>query len=1012
MASFQLSHVGLLGELVAQLRSEGNSLVKATLVKAVGRFQDPEFLDLLSRFLSDPDARVRANAVESLGFYQIPEIVPLLNPMTSDEASRVRGNALLVIGRFHRQKILTHVNQMALSGDPQMRETAVYVLSRIGGEYAARRFAVLYDREPFPALQEAIGKCLQRFANQGVPEAAEAWEKIQVRSQAEAPSLEPSPPPLEIPAAETPLVENWPTSSSNPPSVERPACYPADLHAASSRRRLEAVQMAPDSGGEVFGKLRDLLETEMDEFVIATLVKKLGKVGGEAAFSLLLPYTRNPDGRIRANALEGLDATGSAGVLEVARGLLEDSHPRVRSQAARILAKQGREQGRAVAVLKEMLLEGDEKGALSAVHALEAIDASVILEVMELALVQPQPRIRSRVLMALQVMGENNALAARLAEKYTGSTSFEDEEHVHRLLGRMNSRDEEVRYQALRHLSLVRSEKVQSRIELATCDASEKVRNLALALVEDFGKAYQRQGVLHSLGVSAVEALRAGRLELNVDEELSDLDSVTNELGAGEAGAEEAPRLLARRREILVSLGERVYREIPGCQEEGIQRLLAHLRDLEDVPISSPPSPGGVSLGGGTADEVLQATMREIQENFSDNSDLKAMATAKTKRKGIPPPAPPTMAERAMDLGRNRTSRKIMLLLLGALAAGGLFFWVKNTLHSGLVRVSKAWAIPVDSRCYVKITGDHGFSTTQQGEALAFALPTGTVKWRRSFESLIPKMILAGDEQLVLFSRLDQVLGVQVDQGNVIWTKPAGGGVLPGAILQGGVLVFSVRKSSGSHEVVCYSESGGKKLWNQEISTGVPGGLNLEEGMLLFTSGSTLYGLDAESGEEHFSYDHGDDFLTQGKLFRSSEGTVMVATKRQIVGISSSGVLDLEGPVFKKAPLLIHPILLAEDHFLILAGGEAVLLDANLQEVDRLTLPWKPTVFERFPSGILLSDGSNTVLRVRLDQGGLRLAGKSQVTGLVASLSWVGGNVLVGSRSGIEIFLESSFGPQ
>lgn len=1015
MASFQLNDPVVSQLLARRLVAEGNNLVKATLVKAVGRFQDPGHLDLLAGFLSDPDSRVRANAVEALGFFRDPQVVPLLQPLVQDESSRVRGNALLILGRFHRERTLAYVNQLAVAPDPRMRETAVYVLGRVGGKYGISRLVAMGRREAEWTLKKAIVASLVSMQQRGDPLAAQGLAALQdgeaLPPSAElasvAPGIAPQPPPEPEAEVDPPASGEWPMTST-PPAPENPVRYPEDLRSAVPRRRLEAVQLAPEGGPEVFQLLSGLLQEELDEFVIATLVKKLGKVGGMRAYPLILPYLRNPDGRVRANTLEGVEATGSPETLSVVRGMLEDAHPRVRAVAARILASHKREQGKAVAVLKGMLLEGDEKGALSAVHALESIDAGVILEIMELALVQPQPRVRARVLQALQILGERNSLAARLHKKYAGGETFEDEEYVNRLLARMNSKDEEVRYEALQRLSLIRSEKVQSRIELATSDASARVRNLAKAVVEDFGKAYKRQGVLHSLGLRAAEALRAEVITLEQGApELEELDQVARRLEGAEEEAPAASELLARRREIMVGLGERVYRELPGCQVEDVRELLEQLRDLDGTSGARPRPDDGVNTAVRNAtSSALRETMKELEDGLRSGG---SPSSARSEMRRDSPHDPPTAAETLQGLAETRLPKHLFLVAFIMLVVGGVLLYIQRNISANILEVSKGWTVPVESACYVARSDEFVFAATRSGEVLALAAPTGVVKWRRPIEGLVPETLRAGGRRLYLFTKLDQVLAVSGARGEVEWTASAGGGILPGARLGEGILVTAVGRAEGGHEVKSLLLSDGKKQWSAAITTGAPGALTVSRGSVYLASGSTFYRLDAQDGRELYSFDYGEDFIPDGPVALTDEGVALVATPKRVVAIGPSGSLEQEGAAGTGERPVANPIRLAARRYAVVGGAEAWVLDDTLQEISRLALPLKPELLAVAGRSLYLSDGSTTVVRLAHDEAGLRVVGATPASGLVRSLAAVGEHVLVGSRSGVEVLTAQSF---
>lgn len=1011
MASFRMQGDDLAEALARRLSAEGNHLVKATLVKAVGRFANPRYLRFLAGFLTDPDDRVRANTIEALGFYQVPEVVGLVNPLVRDESTRVRGCALLVLGRFHKQKTLALIDKLAVSPDPGMRETALFVLGKLGGEYGAVRLGRMLQAEPTAPLKRSIAQALIGMARRGDEHAARALE--QVRAAGPAPTAPRSGVAPEMAAllgvgpevsvgGDTVSLETaaWPTSA--PPRADPPARYPEDLTSPVPRRRLEAVQLAPDEGQEVFRRLTDLLHEELDEFVIATLVKKVGRVGGPAAVSEILPYTRNPDGRVRANALEGLEAAGSADVFQVARSMLEDHHPRVRAQAARILASRNQDQGKAVAVLKEMLLEGDESGALSAVHALESIDASVILEILELALVQPHPRLQARVLEALRVMGEKSPLAARLAEKYSGGAAFEDEGYIGTLLGRMNSKDAEVRYDALKRLSLIHSPRIQSRIELATSDASEKVRNLAQAMVEDFGRAYKRQGVLHSLGLRAAECLRESPIEFPAGQEaLAELDRLAKELADGDEGAEASSSLLAQRRELLVGLGEAVYRQQPGLDHEGVRELLGQLRDLD----ASEAAAAAGGMGGGATSpqasaQVLAAALREVEAGLDEDE-------AKKPRGGAPAaPGAPGLAAPGLRLAR--VPKHIFLLAFMMAVIGGVFLFVSGRVQSGLMGHVKPWLLPADSSCWVAHEKGFVFATTQRGDALSVAAPTGLEKWKRPVENLVPEQILVADGRVYLTTKLDQVLCLSAGKGGVLWSQPTGGAILPGVLLVPGHLLVGVARSDGGHEVRDLDPSSGQRRWTFAVTTGAPRALNARDGVLYLVSGSTLYGVGLGDGQERFSYDDKDDFARVGRLAVTDDGVVLAASGRRVIAIGSTGNPAHEELAWDAGTLDSHPIRLGPERFVVFAEDTAWVLDHRLTEVARVALPIVPEVWAGEGKVWHVSDGGKFVHRLELADGVLRVAGKAQATNSVVDLAAAGDHVVVGSR-GVELLPAGAF---
>lgn len=998
MTSFELGEPGIDRLLAGRLISEGNNLVKATLVKAVGRFKDVGHLELLSGYLTDPDDRVRANTVEALGFYDDPRVLKLVNPMISDGSSRVRGNALLVLGRFDQARTMKVIDGLAGSDEGWRRETAIYVLGRVGGRYAATRLAAMLRRETAPNLERAIYQRLNQLAKAGVPEAVEAIRAATVErvETGTAPRVDPAQAGkvegLEVPEGDA----RFPVAS--PPAPQVATQYPGDLASPEPRRRLEAVQLAPDGDAEAFQRLSQMLAGEQDDYVLATLVKKLPRLDPAGSRPLLLPFLGHADGRVRANTVEGLGSTELPEVVTDLEPMLEDPHPRVRAQAARVLANLRKEQGKAVAILKEMLLEGDEAGALAALHALEAIDGGIILEILELALVHPRPRIRSRILHALEAMGERNPLAARLAERYSTSDTFEDAEHVNRLLARMNSKDEEVRYESLRRLALVQNEKARSRIELATSDASERVRNLAVALVEDFGRAYKRQGVLHSVGLRAMTLMRQGKLEvLGGDALVTELQDMTAQLEAAEDASAAAAQLLARRRETLVALGELVHRQAPGAEDEQLASLLTQVRALEpEAPAAAPVVDDGPPAGPDLSAELDKA-MRDVADEEAGGGRKRRT----TRQQAAAGPAG--------GGGKFEFPTRVVGVVVAMLAMGGVSWWAASGLTSNLLDVDTAWSVPVDSACHVAAADTWVYALSKGGELLCAAAPTGNVKWRRKAPDAREGVLAAAGIQLLHMSGDDGVVARQGPKDQEQWETSLGGDVTPELRVVGEDLALAVEDAPGRWFLRIVERDAGTVRWEVESSTGRPGGVARHGDGMAYVAGATLFALDAASGSERWSYDHEEDFILPGPVALDSSGTVLACGTSKVVAVAAGGVVRARSGALGSKPLR-NPWRRRDGKLVVLSSRELVVLAADLTEVSRVSLPITVTRWADGGDSLFVVGSGAEVVRVRLDGGAVEVIGTVRASTPVVSVTAVGGVPVVGTITGIELIPLKEFG--
>lgn len=88
---------------------------------------------------------------------------------------------------------------------------------------------------------------------------------------------------------------------------------------------------------EFLSGMKEVLRHEKNPYVIATLVKSIGILGKEDELKTIEGYLENEDARIRANTLEAMERMNTTKVYSLALPLLNDSHHRVRMNAANIL---------------------------------------------------------------------------------------------------------------------------------------------------------------------------------------------------------------------------------------------------------------------------------------------------------------------------------------------------------------------------------------------------------------------------------------------------------------------------------------------------------------------------------------------------------------------------------------------------------------------------------------------------------------------------------------------------
>ncbi|PKK92207.1 MAG: hypothetical protein CVV64_02000 [Candidatus Wallbacteria bacterium HGW-Wallbacteria-1] len=115
----------------------------------------------------------------------------------------------------------------------------------------------------------------------------------------------------------------------------------------------------------------ELLKKERNEYVIATIVKSVGRFGDSRAIPILKPFLAHYDARVRANTVEAMGYIQVPEVYSLVEDLLSDEDNRVRANVAKLLWK--KDKLRVLEKIREMLKSGEEWMRDSAVYALGEI---------------------------------------------------------------------------------------------------------------------------------------------------------------------------------------------------------------------------------------------------------------------------------------------------------------------------------------------------------------------------------------------------------------------------------------------------------------------------------------------------------------------------------------------------------------------------------------------------------------------------------------------------------------
>lgn len=169
---------------------------------------------------------------------------------------------------------------------------------------------------------------------------------------------------------------------------------------------LEQIFQARDA--ETLQGLCVYLKAAIDPMVISFMVKNLGLFfPDEKLIPVIMPYLKNQDERVIANAIEGLEAIKSPKLVVVYAQLLDHQNHRVRANAARALA--GVQPEQAFAVILKMLEKRDMPHfVLAACSAVSQLRAHQYLP--HLVELLPDPLLFSGALKAIEAIGGEEAI--------------------------------------------------------------------------------------------------------------------------------------------------------------------------------------------------------------------------------------------------------------------------------------------------------------------------------------------------------------------------------------------------------------------------------------------------------------------------------------------------------------------------------------------------------------------------------------------------------------------------
>lgn len=281
----------------------------------LGRLGNESNLEFLKNYVEAADARVRASAVEALGLLALPEATPYLIRALSEEDNRVRANAIRALKSQGRRPVFVALKQMAQAEKVWMRDSAAFAIGEYKSEEALEVLAILLN-DPMESVRRMAYRSLEKLSSSQVIKAEMLLKSLENLKTQES--------ILDF----LQLSDDQQQEESN------------QLHSEDSRQRLlEINKIVNEALSERYRELEERLVVEEDNFVCASLILALGRVGQESAVNLIKSFLKSSVPRLRANAIEALASFSKVEYLPEVLLHLNDSNNRARANAILALSK-------------------------------------------------------------------------------------------------------------------------------------------------------------------------------------------------------------------------------------------------------------------------------------------------------------------------------------------------------------------------------------------------------------------------------------------------------------------------------------------------------------------------------------------------------------------------------------------------------------------------------------------------------------------------------------------------
>ena len=331
--------------------------IRALCVRVLGNAENPVAVKPVVDAFDDREETVQLEAVEAAVKYRRAAVIPLVNALTEEEAPWSR-----------REKCAIALAMLASDKKLEVETTVKNVLS-------------LRTEN----VQFAVVRAFKDIGAKSLFDALKSFLKVETLEN----SVE-----IKRLLKQVSRKEEMENLISSLAKMDEKRCLELIVALKSGRRSVEQINTIE----------RILKASSDNKRMKAIIVRIMGLARNEKVMPLLTECLKDPDKRVRSNAVEAITDIGGDYAIDLVKPLLSDFDNRVKANAAKGLWKLGGV--RSLQILREMMESKDKWMRASAAYALGEIGVMQVVELLLPGLSDPDPDVKINTVRALARSGD------------------------------------------------------------------------------------------------------------------------------------------------------------------------------------------------------------------------------------------------------------------------------------------------------------------------------------------------------------------------------------------------------------------------------------------------------------------------------------------------------------------------------------------------------------------------------------------------------------------------------